>query len=184
MEDERISRLNAFLATQGIACDILPEKTLNQLLKIDDDIQSKIANIKRAENEIKVHSINVLNVAAGTKIARKTFYNNELFRQYVEYSSTEFYSERIQCRETIKELKNKVDSLEDIKQKFMERDIETENLRSELETTRKELLNMQKIYKELKEKHEKLLHESERASKKHRCVILEPSKGFCSGYKS
>ena len=182
MEDERISRINAFLATQGIACDILPEKTVKQLSRIDDDIQSKISNIQRAENEIKVNKINILNVAAGTKIAWKTFYNNELFRKYVEYSAAEFYSERVQCGEAVKELKNKVDALEDVKRKFIVRDIDTENLRGELEATRKELLNMQKICKELQEKHEKLLRESERTSQKHSCIILEPHKGFHSGH--
>ena len=182
MEEEKIKRLNVFLGSQGLSCDDLPDNKRRQLLKIDGAIQARIANLKQAEEIIKQQSINTQNISKDTKISRKTFYNNEEYRLYVEYCAAEFYAKRNETQNDIKSWKEKISELEAQNKKLMLRDVETEKLRNELETSRKELANMQRVCKDLQDKYEVLLHESDPSSQKRSCTILVPPNGFHSKF--
>lgn len=182
METEKIQRLNAFLALHGTSCDILSKSKVQQFEKIDDAIQERVAHIKKAKEIIKKQSINVLNISADTKIARKTFYNNDLLRLYVEYRAADFYNDLTENQEKIKALKENIRTLENSMQNFILRDIEIENLRKELEVTQKELSHVMIAYEELQRKYEKLLTDREQSTSKPSCKVLIPKGGKLGSY--
>lgn len=177
MEVEKRKRLSDFLDKHGKTYEILPKSQLTQLIKIDDAIEERLARIKNSEETIRQQSINVLNIASETKIARKTFYNNELLRLYVEECAAECYNESIACKEKIKNLKEQIVNLESSVQRFMLRDVETENLRRELAVTQRELTSLLTAYNGLKDKYEKLLFQIEQPQARQQCKVLVPKNG-------
>ena len=182
MEAEKIKRLNEFLRIHKTSCDDLSKSKVQQLLKADDAIQIRLSQIKHAEEFLKQPNINILNIASDTNISRKTFYNNELLRLYVEHCAAKVCDFRTESKEQKDELQNKVADLESQVRKFLIRDIETENLRKELETTQRELSHSLIAYDELQCKYEKLLRKKEELPQKPRCKILIPKDGKLGPY--
>ena len=119
MEEEKNKRLNVFLGSQGLSFDDFTDSKRCQLLKIDGAIQARIAKLKQAEEITKQQSINIQNISIDTKISRKTFYNNEEYRLYVEYCAAEFYAKRNETQKDIKSLKKENSELEAQIKKFM-----------------------------------------------------------------
>lgn len=177
MEDEKLKRINVFLANQGKSCDTLPKSQVQYLLKIDDAIQSRKDKIKSAEATLKEQSINVLNIASDTKIARKTFYNNELLRLYVEFCASEVNVAQLENKEIIRNLQSKNSDLESELQTLLSRDIETALLRKELAATQRELSFFIKAHEDLEHKYEMLLSNKERMASKSTGKILLPKDG-------
>lgn len=132
MDDERLKRIDAFLAPYGASVTTLPASRSKQLEKVDEAIQRRLAAIKEAHGVLQKNSINVSTISVDTGISRKTFYNNEILRLYVEY-----YAEKVctddQASKTveIESLKQKNEDLSQQVRKFVMRDIDTENLRQE-----------------------------------------------------
>jgi hypothetical protein len=120
-----------------------------------------MACIKSAEEVIKQQSVNVSNISLDTNISRKTFYNNELLKQYVEHYAAELYDDRTESREKIEALNEKTAVLESAVQELLLRDVETGNLRKELQTTHRELANQIAVNEGLKRKCEELLSEKD-----------------------
>ena len=98
-----------------------------------------------------------MDIAADSGISRKTFYNNDLLRLYVEkyaYDPEEASSsaELQRLRARIDQYKRQIDA-------FLLRDVETENLRHENMTLNNEISNLQKHNKNLEEQYAAILKE-------------------------
>ena len=88
MENEALTRINSFLAQHGASSETISKSRMAQFEKVDTAIQSRLAEIQKAQDILKGRPINVSAIATDTGIARKTFYNNDLLRLFVEAYST------------------------------------------------------------------------------------------------
>lgn len=98
--------------------------------------------INNAKEIPKSTGINISVISTDTGISRKTFYNNNLLKAYVEdYSIVNL--EKDTCAIDFEKIKTKNDDL--IKQidNFVLRDIETDNLRHKIKELYAEIQNLQ-----------------------------------------
>ena len=125
--------------------------TLNKnLKKVEEAILSRRKEIADAKKKIQENSINIKAVAEATGIARKTFYNNDLLVKLVEENLTDDTSRS----DEIKRLKTRLADAETKLAKVLERDVETEILRHQIDKLQAELETSHKRIKTLEEQHE------------------------------
>lgn len=125
--------------------------TLNKnLKKVEETILSRRKEIADAKKKIQENSINIKAIAEATGIARKTFYNNDLLVKLVEENLTEDTSRS----DEIKRLKTRLADAETKLAKVLERDVETEILRHQIDKLQAELKTSHKRIKTLEEQHE------------------------------
>lgn len=130
MVSEKLNRLQAFLQRYDSSLDLLPKTRIKQLELVDEAIMKRISATTSAKSVMKSNKISVSAVSADTNISRKTFYNNDFLRLYVEMYSNEESSANISSIE-INRLKSINKELESRIRDFLLRDVETENLRQE-----------------------------------------------------
>ena len=171
MDQEKIERLNSFLYQHSQSIDSIPKSRLNQLDKIDDAIQAKLKSIESAKAILKGNNINVSIISNETNISRKTFYNNDLLRLYVEKYETDG-NESSSFEKEITNLKEKNNELSYQVKCFLLRDIETENLKNEIDELNKEIVNLQVRNESLEQECERLRVELDKA----RTIIPFPKK--------
>ena len=63
--------------------DTISKSRLAQFEKVDAAIQTRLSEAMKEHDLLKTNPINVSTIVADTSIARKTFYNNDLLRLYV-----------------------------------------------------------------------------------------------------
>lgn len=145
MDEQKVNdRIKNFILQQGINIDIISKSKLKQLEKIDIAIQRRTEILDKAKKDIKENKINISSIADETGISRKTFYNNELLKTYVEYYITnEEYDNNLKKEND--NLKEEFDKLVDKYNKEVEqinllimKDINFENLKYENEEILKE----------------------------------------------
>ena len=182
MDDEKIKRLNAFLATHKTSCEIISSSQVNYLSRIDDAIQARLCEIKSAEATLKARRITIQSIAEETQISRKTVYNNKLLKQYIESYMSVPLDVLTENKEQIKSLQNEVSQLQEEKKKFVLRDCEIEMIRKALETTQQLLEKKQQEYNDLEAKYRNLLHERDLVAERPQGKILTPKKGNIGAY--
>ena len=182
MDDEKTKRINSFLATHNPFDETIPSAQINYLSRIDDAIQARLCEIKSAEAILKAQRITIQGIAEDTHISRKTFYNNNLLKQYVESYITVPPDELTENKEQIKALQKEVSRLEEENRMLHMRDCETEMIRHALETTQRLLGNKQQDYSDLEAKYNNLLHERDHPTKKLTCKTLTPKNGKIASY--
>lgn len=155
MENEKVTRIKEFLARHGASIDTISKQKLAQFEKVDDAIQARMVDINKAREILKGRPINVSVIAIDTGIARKTFYNNELLRLFVEEYSSSFDEKTVSVAD-VERLRIKNEELERQVRQFLLRDIETENLRHENMRLQAEIHNLQARNNALEEQYEKL----------------------------
>lgn len=155
MENEKITRINEFLVRHGASIDTISKQKIAQFEKVDDAVQARLAEINRAKDILQGKSINVSVIAADTGIARKTFYNNELLRLYVEEHSS-MCDEKTASAGDMERLKARCEELEEQVRLFLLRDFETENLHHENMRLQVEIQNLQSRNTSLEEQYEQL----------------------------
>lgn len=155
MESEAIARINAFLAHHGASVDTLSKQKVCQFEKVDAAIQARLEEIHRAQETLRRRSISVSAIALDAGIARKTFYNNELLRLFVE-EQVDALDEQAQYARDAAALREKCEDLERQVKLFLLRDIETESLRHENMKMQIENQNLLSRITSLEEQCEKL----------------------------
>ena len=83
MDDNQMKRIEAFLKSQGLDIGSVPKQRIKQLQKIDEAVQKRLTAIAEAQQTLKDNSISIASIATDSGITRKTFYNNEILKQYV-----------------------------------------------------------------------------------------------------
>lgn len=155
MENEKITRINEFLARHGASIDTISKQKMAQFEKVDDAIQARLAEVNKAKEILQGKPINVSVIATDTGIARKTFYNNELLRLFVEeYSSSP--DDKTASAGDVERLKARCEELEKQVRLFLLRDLETENLRHENMRLQVEIQTLQDRNTALEEQYEQL----------------------------
>ena len=90
MTADQKERIDSFLLRHNASLGTLSKGRIKQLRKVDDIIQEKLRRISEAKNCLQTSAINISTISAESGISRKTFYNNELLKKYVEsYASDE-----------------------------------------------------------------------------------------------
>ena len=184
MDEKKIERINEFLAYRNTVTEMLPERTVRELIKTDDAIQTRIAQINSAKEVIRQNSINISNIASDTGMSNKTFYYNELLGAYVEYYKEKMNNSFSNGKDEIKRLKEKIDELSVMIDKFKLRDIETEKLRVTLSIVQKELMLANSEKEKLMRKCEQLLNKNESKNSGRAVKILLPKDGDMGSYFS
>lgn len=159
MENEALTRINSFLTQHGANSETISKARMIQFEKVDTAIQMRLAEIQKAQDVLKGRPINVSTIATDTGIARKTFYNNDLLRLFVEAYSTA-PEDKTASQGDLDRLKGKYDEAERQIQQFLLRDIETENLRQENMRLQAEIQNLEKRNSALESQYEQLQTEN------------------------
>lgn len=165
MENETLTRINSFLAQHGASSETISKSRLAQFEKVDAAIQTRLAEIQKAQNILKGRPINISTIATDTGIARKTFYNNDLLRMFVEAYSTSPEDKAV-SQGDLNRLKIKYDEAERQIKQFLLRDIKTENLRQEKMQLQAEIQNLQNRNRALEIQYEKIQKENEELRKR------------------
>lgn len=155
MDEQKIERISEFLRQHGQTIDTISKSRLSQLEKIDDVIQLKINERIKAREILKSNNINISIISAESGISRKTFYNNELLKEYVEQYATDSEDKKVPESE-LERVKLKNEELTKQINGFVLRDIETENLRHENSELNREIQNLQIRNESLENQCEKL----------------------------
>lgn len=155
MDGEIIARIDTFLKQNGSSINTISKSKIIQFKKIDNAIQTRIAATKKAKEILKSNAINISIISTDTGISRKTFYNNDLLRLFVESYSTLDDKKTVPIIE-LDRLKLKNDELLKQINKFVLRDIETENLRYEIKELNREIVNLQTRNDLLEDNYEKV----------------------------
>ena len=159
MENEKLTRINSFLAQHGASSETISKSRMAQFEKVDAAIQTRLAEIKKAQDVLKGRPINVSTIATDTGIARNTCYNDELLRLFIEAYSTS-PEDRTASQGDLDRLKGKYDEAERQIKQFLLRDIETENLRRENMRLQAEIQNLEKRNSSLETQCEQLQSEN------------------------
>ena len=157
MDAEKNSRITAFLTAHDMSLESLPKARQAQLLKVDKAVQERLRKLSEADEVLRTCAVNVSAISADTCISRKTFYNNELLRLYVEQFASD-PDDRGSCQESSR-LKERNDQLAEQVQAFLLRDIETENLRHENMKLTAEIKNLENRNKTLESEYAKSVEE-------------------------
>lgn len=164
MENEKIARINEFLVRHGASIKTIPKQKVTQFEKVDEAIQARLAEINKAQEILRGKPINVSVIAQDTGISRKTFYNNDLLRLYVEEHSPMLDTKNA-SEDDVERLRAKCEELEQQIRLFLLRDLETENLRHENMKLQIEIQNVQARNTSLEEQYERLQERYEELQK-------------------
>lgn len=179
MDAETLRRIETFLAEHDQTLEAVSRARLTQFQKADEAIQARLTRIASAKDTLKSCSVNVTSIATDSGISRKTFYNNDLLRLYVEkYASAP--EEDVSSAE-LQRLKIRTDQYKKQIDAFLLRDIETENLRHENMKLTAEISNLQSHNRNLEEQYAALLKEiqklrSQLAAQPGHVIQLPPTK--------
>lgn len=155
MDGAQMNRIESFLKSQGIDTGSIPRQRIKQLEKIDDAVQKHLKAINEAQQVLKDNSFNVSTIANESGIARKTFYNNDILRKYVEsFTSVDGEPGKLVKASEIDNMKKKIKEQADMIFKMANRDIDLESLRHEADELRKVIANKDKQIKNLTELYE------------------------------
>lgn len=157
MDAEALNRIKAFLYDHEQTIEAISKARLEQLQKADSAIQARLSEAAKAREILKTSSINVSVIATDSGISRKTFYNNDLLRLYVEKYTRD--PEDQASPEELQRVKSKNDELRQQLEAFLVRDVETENLRHENMKLTSEISNLQTRNKNLEEQYSALIKE-------------------------
>ena len=161
-EQEMINdRIKDFFLKKGINSDTISKGKMEKLEKVDQAIQRRLKIIEKSKNDINENKINISNISNETGISRKTFYNNDLLKSYVEFYSNDDDNEEknVTTTKQYKNLKEKLDQANKHIELFIMRDIDIENLKHENQELLKENENKQKQIRYLEEENEKIRNE-------------------------
>ena len=138
MDDNQMKRIEAFLKSQGLDIGSVPKQRIKQLQKIDEAVQKRLTAISEAQQMLRDNSISIASIATDSGITRKTFYNNEILKQYVEsFTSVDGEPGKLVKASEIDSMKKRLDEQADDIAKMVVRDIDIESVRHEADELRR-----------------------------------------------
>ncbi len=157
MDDENMNRIQAFLAAHGASLDTLPKARVTQFEMANTAIQARKKAFEQAQAAMKQNSINVSTISADTGISRKTFYNNELLRLFVEeFSVYEETAKKTSMTAECENLRGKNKTLAEQIHRFVLRDINIENLKHENAALSREIIEKNNRIRMLEQEYERV----------------------------
>lgn len=154
MAKEVSKRIEDYLERKKTSKDILSSGKLDKLIDIDNAIQARLDNLSKGRELIKNNSINIFNIAKDTKISNKTFYSNDLYKDFVEMYATGDVEKKV-MESDFNRLKEENDTLRQQVQDMVMHDIDIERAKHEYNALKVEIADANKRIKMLEEELEK-----------------------------
>lgn len=176
MDSIGATRLEEFLTKKNTSLDAVSKARAAQLKRADSAIQGRMEAMKRAHRAIGESAISVSAIASDTGISRKTFYNNELLREYVSSCAALVDTGKGTRTADCNRLRQKNMILVDQVRKFVLRDIDIENLRHENAELVREVTTLQGRIRSLEKQYErsqKALADVRTKMSSQSCVIVQ-----------
>lgn len=161
MDEQKLNTLQTFLMAHGSSLEALPKARANQLSMVYDAVEIRRKRLETAKSSIKDSAITVLSIASDTGISRKTFYNNELLKLYVEESASAV--EPVRPSDISKETasyKEQIKILEEQIRLMSIRDVEYLNLEHKIAELSREIMEKDSRIRNLENAYEKVLAEN------------------------
>ena len=171
MDDNQMNRIEAFLASIGLDTGSVPKQRITQLRKIDTAVQKRLSALSEAQRMLKENAISIVAIAEDSGITRKTFYNNEILKQYVKsFSSVDGEPGKMVKASEIESMKKRIEEQADDIAKMVSRDIDIETIRHEADELKKIIDSKDKQIQNLTEMYETTLAELQQERASHRKV--------------
>lgn len=155
-----MTRIETFLKAHGLDTGSVPKQRIKQLQKVDNAVQKRLQAITQAQQVIKNNSISIVSIASDSGITRKTFYNNEILKQYVEnFTSVDGEPGKLVKTSEINNMKQRIQEQSEEITKMAVRDIDAEALRHEVDELRKVISSKDRQIQNLTEMYESTLNE-------------------------
>lgn len=136
------------LTTLHTSYELLSTRQKQGILKIQQAVRTAVANFEEAKASLKNNLVNPTNIARESGITRKTFYNNDLYKDYVSLHSNDTVfddngDEIKTLREKNRNLQNELDNI--VKQvcKYELEMCDIEKLNDANETLKKQITFLQ-----------------------------------------
>ena len=179
MDDNQIKRIEDFLKAQGLDIGSVPKQRIKQLLKIDEAVQKRLTAISEAHQTLKDNSISIASIATASGITRKTFYNNDILKQYVEsFTSVDGEPGKLVKASEIDSMKKRLNEQADDIAKMVARDVDIESVRHEADELRRVIDGKDKQVQSLTEMYESTLAELQKERRKNRAGHIIPFDGL------
>ena len=149
MDEQVEKRIISKVSSLGYNYDDLKDSIKDYLIKVEATLMSK-EKMKSECLEILKEKLSLSSIATDTQISRKTFYNNNILKEYIELdieNSTSYVAS-----DSISLLKNRIKELEEMVEKMVCRDINYEQLKAENEQLADELKAARSENKRLSER--------------------------------
>ena len=156
MENEALTRINDFLSKHNANINTIPKARLNQFLKVDTAIQTRLAKIIEAHELLNGRPFNLSVIADESGVARKTFYNNKLLGMYVEMYSDAYPSLKEANSADFERLQKRCEEAEARLTQFYQRDIRMQETIHENAKLQDEIRILQNRYNALETQCEQL----------------------------
>ena len=179
MDDNQKKRIEEFLKAHNLDLGSIPKQRINQLIKIDDAVQKRISALSEAQEMLRNNAINIVAIAADSGITRKTFYNNDILKQYVEsFMSVDGEPGKMVKASEIESMKRRLEEQASDIAKMVARDIDIESARHEADELRKVIEGKDKQIQNLTEMYEATLSELRelRAANTKDNILMLPNK--------
>lgn len=158
IDELKLARLESTVKNRldemGINVDTLKSTSLKHLIKIEDVISEKLENQSKMLESFKENKVSVLSISEESKIARQTFYNNPILKEYITYVLDN--SDLVDPYKKIDSLNAKLSELQEMVTQMQIRDVnleilyqEKENLKDELNQKKKEITQLRKQNQEI-----------------------------------
>lgn len=154
MAKEVSKRIEDYLERKKTSKDILSSGKLSKLIDIDNAIQTRLDNLSKGRELLKNNSINIFNIAKDTKISNKTFYSNDLYKDFVEMYTTNDAEKKV-MESDFNRLKEENDALRQQLLDMVMHDIDIERVKHEYNALKVEITEANKRIKMLEEELEK-----------------------------
>lgn len=158
IDEVKLARLESTVKNRldemGINIDTLKSTSLKHLIKIEDVISKKLENQSKMLENFKENKVSVLSISEESKIARQTFYNNPILKEYITYVLDN--SDLVDPYKKIGELSSKLSELQEMITQMQIRDVNTELLYQDKEKLKDELRQKKKEITQLKKQNQEM----------------------------
>ncbi|SCP98766.1 hypothetical protein [Anaerobium acetethylicum] len=138
-EKEILDTLHARLIKLGYEYTALTALQQKHLFKIEVELSRRLSEQETALTWLKNTKINIASVSDMIDVSRKTIYNNEVLKDYIEHVE-DVYNSNSPLIE-ITELREQLDEAVTNIKKMVHRDILLEDLKNEVDELRKEIIS-------------------------------------------
>lgn len=142
------------LDKMGININSIKPTSLKHLVKIENVISDKLENQAKMLEIFKENKISVLSISEESKIARQTFYNNPILKEYIDFTIES--SDLVDPYKKIDELSSKLSELQEMIIQMQIRDVDTEILYQDKEKLKNELNQKKKEITQLRKQNQEM----------------------------
>ena len=138
-KDEILSAVKDRLSQLNINIEDVSDNILKYLLKIEEEVQSRLNEQNKALEIIKNNAININTIAKTGAVSNKTVYKYDLLKDYIRISEAEYNKKLPGDKDKIARLRNRLEEAENTVRLFDMNAINAEVLQHEIELLHEEI---------------------------------------------